>query len=120
MGNVCQNDIVEPFALAQRVICLQPYGEINTRFLMFAIMSNVTQTLISENSTGLTAKGIKSAKLKPLPLPVPPIEEQRRIAAKVDELMALCERLEAGLGHVSTIHHRALKSVLHKAMREVA
>lgn len=120
MGNVCQNDITEPFALAQRVICLQPYGEISTRYLMFAIMSNVTQTLISENSTGLTAKGIKSAKLKPLPIPVPPIEEQRRIAAKVDELMALCERLEAGLDHVSTIHHRALKSALHKALREVA
>ncbi len=120
MGNVCQNDILEPFALAQRVICLRPYGEISTRYLMFAIMSNVTQTLISENATGLTAKGIKSAKLKPLPIPVPPLEEQRRIAAMVDELMVLCERLEAGLGNVSTFHSRALKSVLHKALRDVA
>ena len=72
LGNVCQNDIAEPFALAQRVICLRPFGEISTRYLMFAIMSNVSQTLIGEHSTGLTAKGIKSAKLKLLPIPFRP------------------------------------------------
>ena len=93
LGNVCQNDIAEPFALAQRVICLRPFGEVDTRYIMYAIMSNVSQTLIGKHSTGLTAKGIKSAKLKLLPIPVPPIEEQHRIVARVDELMAFCNQL---------------------------
>jgi type I restriction enzyme S subunit len=32
-------------------------------------------------------------------MPVPPASEQRQIVAKVDQLMALCDALEAKLNH---------------------
>lgn len=95
LGNICLNDIEEPFAIAQRLICFKPYGPTNTRFYMLALMSQSMQRLLDENATGMTAKGIKAAKLKPIPLPVPPEAEQARIVAKVDELMTICDALKA-------------------------
>ena len=117
LANVCCNDIDEPFALAQRVICLQPYGKIDTRFLMFALMSDVMQLLIGENATGMTAKGIKALRLKPLPIPIPPLEEQHRIVSKVDELMSLCDRLGASLTTNSDTRLRLLDALLYEALK---
>lgn len=97
LANVCLNDIKEPFALAQRVICLQPYSTMNTAYLIFALTSQTMQSMIDEQSTGMTARGIKASKLKPIAIPIPPLAEQHRIVAKVDELMGLCNQLKSSL-----------------------
>ncbi|HEY0033657.1 MAG TPA: restriction endonuclease subunit S, partial [Devosia sp.] len=58
LGNVCQNDVEEPFAIAQRLICFQPYGDVNTRFFMLAIMSRSMQQVLDDHATGMTARGM--------------------------------------------------------------
>jgi type I restriction enzyme S subunit len=95
MGNASVVRIPERFALAQRVICFRPYSAVNPDFLTLQLLSEPFQAILNLTATGLTAKGIKAAKLKRLPVAVPPLAEQQRIVAKVDELMALCDQLDA-------------------------
>jgi len=42
--------------------------------------------------------------------------EQHRIVAKVDELMAVCDQLEAQLTTTQTNSRRLLEAVLHEAL----
>jgi type I restriction enzyme, S subunit len=55
------------------------------------------QKLLLENSAGMTAKGIKAAKLKQLMLSVPPREEQDRVVQRVEQLLEVCWVLETQL-----------------------
>ena len=47
---------------------------------------------------------------------LPPLSEQHRIVAKVDELMTLCNRLEASLDTVDSVRYHLLESLLREAL----
>jgi type I restriction enzyme S subunit len=49
-------------------------------------------------------------------IPLPPLAEQRRIVAKVDELMMLCNRLEASLHAGDESRGRLLDALLAEAL----
>jgi type I restriction enzyme S subunit len=115
LGNICLNDIEEPFAIAQRLICLKPFGATNTHFYMLAIMSQTVQRVLDDNATGMTARGIKAAKLKLIPLPVPPEAEQARIVSKVEELMAFCEALKFCMRDAAAIQRHLADAVVEQA-----
>jgi type I restriction enzyme S subunit len=59
------------------------------------------------------------AKMNSIPVALPPLAEQHRIVAKVDELMALCDRLEASLATGEDIRRRLLDALLAQAVEPV-
>ena len=73
----------------------------NTNYLFYYSLSSVVKSEIKRyvNQTTQPNVGVKSIKLFVLPLP--PLPEQKRIVAKVDELMKWCDELEALLKHES-------------------
>ena len=50
------------------------------------------------------------------PFPLPPLAEQHRIVAKVDELMALCDALKARIQESETTQRRLADAVVHQAV----
>jgi type I restriction enzyme S subunit len=65
------------------------------KYISYCINSLYIGSQILAQAAGTTRKRIATGKLGIISLPYPPIEEQERIVKKVDELMALCDRLEA-------------------------
>jgi type I restriction enzyme S subunit len=54
---------------------------------------------------------INQATLGTTPIVLPPLAEQHRIVAKVDELMALCDTLEASLTRAKTCREQFAGSI---------
>ena len=59
---------------------------------------------------------ISSKQVEAAEIYVPPLVEQHRVVAKVDKLMALCDRLEASLISGDETRHRLLEALLHEAL----
>ena len=106
LGNAAIADL-DKFSAGQRLITFQHYGNQklnNTNFLYF-LLSDFFQNQLNANKTGSTVAGIKAAILKGLFLPVPPIEEQQRIAE--EHLQAAAE-----IGRTSNISLEKLTELL--------
>ncbi|MDP1786805.1 restriction endonuclease subunit S [Nitrosomonas sp.] len=112
LGNIAVIDIKERFALAQRVICLQLHKSDMAPYLKYLFMSLPMQSQLLANATGMTATGIKSTRLKEIPIPIPPVPEQHRIVAKIDQLMALCDTLDQQIAAATIKQTELLNAVM--------
>jgi type I restriction enzyme S subunit len=54
--------------------------------------------------------------LKEMIVLIPPLAEQHRIVAKVDQLMSLCDELEAGLMRSQADSERLIRAVVGKML----
>lgn len=71
---------------------------------------------LQEIDDGKKQTNLKKIQILSCPVPLPPLSEQHRIVAKVDELMALCDQLEAQLTTTQTESRRLLEAVLQESL----
>ncbi|MHB1187985.1 restriction endonuclease subunit S [Thiobacillus sp.] len=100
----------------QQINTVTPYQEHLTAFTALALKATYFQKLVMANAGMGTLPIISKGKWEVLPIPLPPLAEQYRIVARVDELMALCDQLEAQLTATQTDNRRLLEAVLHEAL----
>lgn len=99
-------------ALNQHIFrCVQIGAGFTSAFLRLAINSQLN-VLIAKAQGGVGLQHVTKGTLEALVLPLPPLAEQHRIVAKVDELMALCDRLEAEQADAASAHARLVETLL--------
>ena len=65
---------------------------------------------------GISMTHLTKTKMEQVEVPLPPLAEQHRIVAKVDELMGLCDQLEASLTNGEETRNRLLDALLAEAI----
>lgn len=85
-------------------------------FFVILIGSPFVREYLGSSAVGATMQNLNQSILLNLVIGLPPLGEQHRIVAKVGELMALCDRLEAQLITSQTESRRLLEAVLHEAL----
>lgn len=78
----------------QHVTIIRLKPEIFPRFLAIYLASSSAQRMINEIQVGATRQALTKGMIEQFEIPLPSLAEQKRIVEKVDELMALCDRLE--------------------------
>ncbi|MCS5700247.1 restriction endonuclease subunit S [Cyanobium sp. FGCU-52] len=87
-----------------------------SRDYLYLYLLNKTDE-IKASGHGISMVHMTKEKMERLEVPLPPLAEQHRIVAKVDELMALCDQLEQQLSQAEQSRRGLLEAVLREALR---
>jgi type I restriction enzyme S subunit len=87
-------------------------------YLRYAIRGHSVIQQFVQITVGVAQQKVSLARFRAIKIPLPPLAEQHRIVAKVDELMALCDQLEQQLSQADQQRRRLLEAVLAEALVE--
>jgi type I restriction enzyme S subunit len=102
--------------IARAVVRIHPVPEVSRDYLLLALRSSATQDLFARATRTLAQPTLNVSLIEATVIPIPPLPEQVRIVAKVDDLMATCDELERCLKQRETMRARLLEAALRDAL----
>ncbi len=116
LGVACRVPKGTRLCLGQRLMLIRAGTETNAVFLELVLNSPFITGIAKARTTGGAAPRVNMSTVRAYPIPLPPVAEQRRILAKVDALMALCDRLKTSLTTDDDTRRRLLEALLRDAL----
>jgi type I restriction enzyme S subunit len=106
--------------VSQHVGLVRPTDSLLSVWLLLCLMAEgAGRAELVERAYGAGKPGLNLDNIRSLSVPLPPLAEQHRIVAKVNELMALCDQLEASLVVGQRTRTTLLEALLHEALDSV-
>ena len=93
----------------EAIISIFPTSAIFDRYLFKVLPSRAKA---GDTKSAIKGNTLNSESIAALKIPIPPLAEQHRIVAKVDELMALCDQLEAAQAGAAEAHENLVTQLL--------
>ncbi len=103
--------VTQSVCFGNKLFALNLYDDIDPKFILSNYQTPAFYAQFSNAMTGIIG-GISLAKFSELLIPVSPLKEQKRIVAKVDRLMSLCDALEAQTENSITAHQTLVEVLL--------
>ncbi|HEY2384030.1 MAG TPA: restriction endonuclease subunit S [Terriglobia bacterium] len=86
-------DIERPFCVQRHIAIIRPSKSVSIKYVAFLLESDLVLKQAAAIATGIAQKTVPLSGLRRIRVPLPPLAEQRRIVAKIDQLMTLVDRL---------------------------
>ena len=114
--SIVPNDFPE-WNTNQAVVLFRPSSGVLTDYLALCLLSEIVLFCITRTAQATVGQSnITVSNCRLLPIPLPPLAEQYRVVAKVDELMALCDQLETQLTTTQSESKKLMEAILHEAL----
>lgn len=117
MVGLVENNMEEAY-INQHVCLARPKKGSYSKYIAYYISAmNGGRKYFDEVKKGATKSGLVLGDIKELPIPFPPLEEQKEIVRRVEQLFAFADKIEARYSKAKNILDKLPQSILAKAFR---
>jgi type I restriction enzyme S subunit len=116
LGAACRIPPAVRLCLGQRLMLIRTGGLVRADYLEIVLNSPFITNIALLKTTGGAAPRVNMSTVRAYPIPIPPLAEQVRIVARVDDLTTICDQLEANLIIGQQMQTRLLKALLREAL----
>lgn len=100
-----------------RAICrIVPCDYVSKNYILWLLQSDLMRRQFLGDTRTLAQPTLNVGLIRSASTPLPPLVEQHRIVAKVDQLMALCDQLKARLSEARQVHEQLANALVEQAV----